>query len=323
MKSLMLVSGILGLSVFAHAQKPHFPDQKWKERETDHFYIRAFGTGYDPASRYAEKVWDECVEVMPGLVADFEKNEFRTPDGNAAADAAPFRFSVYLTEDAADFNRLVDIDAARANWEEGRDVLTKKVGSYADSAHRYTVFCKGNMEQSAGGKRDITPVFIHATGATLMQGRGRIKENKLWLRGGFGYYVEHMLTKRCRVAYVDFESHYKDKDADLTRAETLGPDKDWTGPIRRQCKKGDRSTLEEVTSATVQSLTPKECGYMFALVYFLVWDDDSKKNFQKLMAESRDGAEITQDLLLETYGYDDAEAFEKKWYEWIEGRDFR
>ena len=72
---------LLALTPHAAAQEPHFPDLKWKEKETDHFMIYAKSTGNDPARKYAEDVWEACQEILPGLEADFAQNEFRTPVG--------------------------------------------------------------------------------------------------------------------------------------------------------------------------------------------------------------------------------------------------
>ena len=68
-------------ATLAPAQHQHFEGFKWRERQTDHFTMRSSGTSHDPASRYAEKVWDECLRIMPGLEEDFAQNKFRTPGG--------------------------------------------------------------------------------------------------------------------------------------------------------------------------------------------------------------------------------------------------
>lgn len=314
---------LLGIVPMLSAQDSHFDGVKWREKETDHFLIRAHGTNYDPASKLAEKVWVVCLDVLPGLKDDFEKNEFRTPNGSKGADEAPFRYSVYLVEDGADFRHLVDIDAGRNGWDANQVRLTNKVGNYAEPQCRYGVFCKGDPMQSAGGNRDISPVFVHSTGAALLRGRCLSATIPFWMRAGFGYYVEHMIFELCRVHYLDFESYYRDNDAEFTKGETLGPDEDWPSVLRKLCKDGKRCSLEEVMNAQVITLTPNESGYMFALTYFLVRDEAAQENYRKLVNGLREGESVNAAAILEAYGYADATALETEWYEWMETRKFK
>ena len=81
---------MLAAAPLANAQHAHFPAGKWKEKKSDHFTLRIDSTNADPAARNAEKVWEVCVAVLPGMKQDFEKNEFRTPSGGEASDDAPF-----------------------------------------------------------------------------------------------------------------------------------------------------------------------------------------------------------------------------------------
>ena len=76
-------------------------------------------------------------------------------------------------------------------------------------------------------------------------------------------------------------------------------------------------------NAEVLTLTPNKSGYMFALTYFLVSTDERITKYRKLLAQAREGASITKELILETYGYADDAALEKDWYEFMESRDFR
>ncbi len=305
------------------AQESHFDGWKWKERETDHFLIRAESTGYDPASRHAEKLWEVVVEVLPGLEKDFSENLFRTPDGAKGAESPPYRHTVYLLGKGDDFNRLVGIDAGRNGWDANTVRMTRHTANYADPRYRYGVFCKADPNQSAGGDRDVTAVFAHSTGSTLLSGRSRSKRLPFWMTAGFGYYVEHRLFDRCRVHYLDFEAYYKENDAELKRSETLGPDKDWPGVLRRLCKDDKRVSLEDVCTAQILTLSPNESGYIFALTCFLVRDEEARKKYQTLVAHARDGKTVDRSRLLETYGYDDDAALEAEWYEWVESRQFK
>lgn len=305
------------------AQQEHFDAWKWRERESDHFTLRTKSTGFDPASRYAEKVWEVCIEAMPGLVADFEKNEFRTPDGAKGSEEAPFRYTVYLLGNGDDFNQLVEIDAQRNGWGLNTARVTKETANYADPRYRYGVFCKADPKQSAGGDRDMTAVFVHSTAASLLGGRSQSQRLPFWATAGYGYYVEHRLFSLCRVHYLDFQAYYKDQEAEIKTGETLGTSKSWATVLRKMCKKDQRVSLEDVCTAQILTLSPKESGYMFALSYFLLRDEDAREKYQQLIDKVRGGATLDKVLLLEVYGYADDAALEKDWYEWMESRAFK
>lgn len=88
-------------------------------------------------------------------------------------------------------------------------------------------------------------------------------------------------------------------------------------------RKDERSSLNQVCTAEVLTLSPKVSGYLFALTSFLVRNEKGKKNYQKLVASARDGGEIDEQAILKIYGYDTSADFEKAWYEWIESNEFR
>jgi hypothetical protein len=308
---------------FAHAQHDHFPAGKWKEKKSDHFTLRVDSTNTDPAARNAEKVWEVCVAVLPGMKQDFEKNEFRTPAGGEGSDEAPFRFTIYLLGNGADFDEVVKVDGERNGWTANFVQVVKKTANYADPQHRYVVLCKGATDQSAGGDRDLTPVFVHSTGATLMEGQARGKNLPFWMTAGFGYYVEHQLFKLCRVHYLDFEAYYEDQKAEIKQGETLGPDQSWAKVLNKMCKKGKRVSLEKVCAADILSLTPEESGYIFALTSFLVRDEPARVKYRELVAKSAGGQAIDKATMLSCYGYASDAALEKEWYEWIESRNFK
>ena len=315
--------GLFGGVSVVGAQDSHFDGFKWREKETDHFLIRAHGTSHDPASKLAEKIWTVCVDALPGLTPDFEKNEFETPSGSKGAEEAPFRFCIYLVDSGADFRELVKIDAGRNGWDANSVRLTHQVGNYVDPNARYTVYCKGDPMQSAGGDRDVSAIVAHSTGSSLLRGRARSVKIPFWMQAGFGYYVEHMIFDLCRVHYLDFEAYYEAQKAEIKKGETLGADEDWPSVLRKMCKDENRCSLSDALTAQILTLSPKESGYIFALTYFLVRDDAAKAKYQKLVAMLRDGDTVNEASLLETYGYADAAALEAEWYEWMESRAFK
>lgn len=305
------------------AQHQHFENFEWRERLTDHFALRAKGTNHDPARRYAEKVWDECVHVMPGLEEDFSKNKFRTPGGASGAATAPYRFTVYLIGSGLDYTTVLEQQQRRSGWGANQVQSCRITRNYGDPQNRYRVLCKADPEKSAGGETDLTPVFVHGTAATILEGRGLTGNLPFWMTAGWGYYVEHRIFRLCRVHYIDFKTYYANEKADFKRGATLEPNEDWPGPLKKMCKKDIRETLDTVCKAQILTLTPNQSGYIFALAYFLVGNDENIAKYRKLVERARQGGTITKSVLLDTYGYEDDAALEADWYEFMESRHFK
>lgn len=320
--SLCMISLVV-LAPSLPAQHQHFKNLEWRESLTDHFALRAKGTSTSPARRYAEKVWDECVRVMPGLHTDFSENKFRTPSGATGADYPPYRFTVYLVGSGHDYTAVLEQQQQRSGWDANRIKLCRITRNYGDPDNRYYVLCKADPEQSQGGETDLTPVFVHGTASTILQGRSLSGNLPFWMTAGWGYYVEHRIFRLCRVFYLDFKTYYANEEADFKRGLTLGPENPWPSPLRKMCKDGIREALDTVCKAEILTLTPNQSGYIFALTYFLVSSDENIAKYRKLVERSRQGETITKSVLLDVYGYEDDAALEKDWYEFMESRDFR
>ena len=309
------------------AQTEHFPGMQWKEKELDHFLVRSHGTNSDPARRYAEKTFEVMLEILPGLTADFEKKEFRTPGGGDAAKDDQFRFTVYLMDSGDAFHTCVMADATRQNWPAGNVQITKQVGNYLDTDNRYVVICKGDPMDSGGGREtDKKEILVHRLGTALMKGRTRQAQLPFWMTAGIGYYAEHMVFNRCAIYYLDFEAYYKDNpDAkvDARKGGSLGPEEAWPRILRKLCKKEKRVSLEKTLNAEILTLSPNESGYMFALNYFLVSTEERTKLYQTFITAIREGKEPTKELLLKTYGYTDDAALEEEWYDWMMSSKFK
>lgn len=322
-----LIAGVsLTLAGTVLAQHQHFPNMKWKERQTDHFTIRTHDTGTDPAKRNAEDVWEECQEILTGMEEDFTKNEFRTPRDDKGSDEAPFRFTVYLLGTGHGYQSCVKTDQGRYGFSHNTVRSMMITGNYKDPLNRYVVICKVDPNNSGGGaEQDKTSLFIHSTASKILSGRARSSNLPFWMTAGWGYYIEHKLTRGCRVLYLDFQEYYKNSknDAEIVKGGTLGPEDPWTSPIRRLCKKDVRVSLEKVCNAEIITLSPNESGYIFALTYFLVSTDENRAAYRNLVKKARDGEEVTKELLLMTYGYEDDEGFEKDWYEFVESSKFK
>lgn len=312
---------------FATGQTLHFPDQKWKEKDLDHFTIRTKGTGTDPARKYSEKTYEVMLEILPGLEGDFEKNEFRTPGGQEAGKEDRFRFTIYLVENGHDFHSCVMIDANRHNWRNGNVQITKQVGNYLDSMNRYLVICKSDPEQSGGGReKDRKEILVHNLRTALMKSRTHQANLPFWMTAGMGYYAEHMVFDRCSIYYLDFEAYYRenpDAKVDARKGGTLGPQESWPRILRKLCKDDKRVSLEKTLGAQIITLSPNESGYIFALNYFMVSTDERRKKYQEFITSIRGNAKPTKDLLLKTMGYGDDASFEKDWYEWMMSSKFK
>ena len=220
---------------------------------------------------------------------------------------------------------MLDTDQQRHGFSHNTLRSIRTTRSYRDPQNRYHVLCKVDPDASGGGdEKEMSAIFIHATGSNLLEGRARSNKLPFWMTAGFGYYIEHLLTRSCRVYYVDFEEYYQNnQDAEIVRGGALGPDKPWPGAVKALCKKDVRESLEEVCSADIITLSPNESGYIFALTHFLVSTEDRVANYRRLVAAAREGKEVTKELLLITYGYEDDAALEADWYDYLESSKFK
>ncbi len=321
---LPLLSSALTLS--ALGQTDHFPDIKWKEKETDHFILRSYSTNHDPARKYAKRVWKEMSEILPVIVEDFEKKGFRTPGGDDASKGEQYKYTVYLMADNETFGSVVQTDEQRNGWSKDRTNLVTKVGNYRDPQNRYLVICKTDTQGSGGGnEKDKSALFVHATGAQFLSGQARKSQLPFWMSSGMGYYLEHVIFKSCRVHYLDFEKYYESEDgqAETVTGGTLDAQSPWPSAIRKLSKKDKRVSLEGVMNAKIINLSPIQTGYIFALTHFLASDEERVVKYQAFVAALRDGATPDKELLLETYGYASDADFEKDWYEFIESSKFK
>lgn len=322
MKRIFAVS--IMATLIGHSQTTHFPEFQWKEKETDHIMIRSHGTGTDPARKYAEKTHEIMADILPGLTADFEKNEFRTPGGGEAGANGKFRFTTYLVEAGADFQQLVTTEAGRSGWSAGNIQVVNQVGNFTDSQNRYLVICKGDPTSSGGGgNQDRTPILVHSTGSLLMKGHSRQASLPFWMTAGMGYYAEHIVLDKCSVAYLDFSQYYQKDAIDIRKGGVLTLGTNWARTLADLCKKGERVSLEKTLAAEILTLSPNESGYLFALTYFLVSDQDQAKKYQTFLKAIRDGSSPDKNLLLATYGYATDADLEKVWYDWMMSRDFK
>ncbi|MGC6426880.1 MAG: hypothetical protein ACON5H_07795 [Akkermansiaceae bacterium] len=325
---------ILLVANFASGQTDHFSEIQWKERDSDHYMMRAYRTNHDPARKFGKRVWKEMVEILPSLEKDFEKGEFRTPNGSiASTDEKSFKFTVYLMADGETYHKCLRKDAQRYNWDLDRQNLLKRTGNYRDPRNRYLVICKVDARSSGGGQEnEKIALFVHSTSSTFLSGQARQGSLPLWMGAGMGYYVENEIFKKCQVLYLDFQKYYASEDgkADAIEGGTLGTEDSWARAVRKLCKKGKRISLHSVLNSEVTTLTPNESGYIFGLTSFLVSTDENKGKYRTLVAKIRNlktgkngRIEVSEDLLLETYDYEDVDSFEKDWYAYLESSKFK
>ena len=93
--------------------------------------------------------------------------------------------------------------------------------------------------------------------------------------------------------------------------------------MREVCKKDKRVSNQGVVENKITKLTPDESDYIIALTHFMVRNEERLVKYQACIAAVRDGEEATKELLLESFGYDDDEEFEKEWYDFLESSKFK
>lgn len=306
-------------SVVSFGQINHFPDHKWKEKQTEHFAIRTLSTSPKLAEKYVEKVWKVCERVLPGIKEEYANNTFKTVKGDKASDTAPYRFTVYLVGRKYPFKDMVDKMASQL--DEGKAEGFKKICMetlmITDADNRYVVLCLD------GRTGPTEAVLVHSVASAMLAGHCRISgDSGFFYTAGFGYYMEHMIFKKCRVYYLDFSEYYK--DVKIIRGTTLDSDSPWPKPIQKMVKKDVvKPRIMELFGTTVNQLNPPRSGMIFALAHFFCNDPENVKMHHALVNKLRDGKEFSVELILESYGKGSEKEFNTAVEEYILTRKFR
>ncbi|MFK7911363.1 MAG: hypothetical protein AB8F34_12300 [Akkermansiaceae bacterium] len=317
MKKLLCLVGMIVSALPCLAQVDHFPDQKWKETKTDHFTIRTQGVSPTTAKKYAEKVWEICNRTMPGLADEFANNTFKTPTGESGSDEKPYRFTIYLVKYISPFSEMVNkIAKDKGDRADGFKQVCMQTKMMPDAKRRYVVFC---MEERKG---DIDALLVHSVASTILAGHGRMRSNSFFHTAGYGYYVEHLIFKKCRVHYLDFSRYYE--KAEVVRGAILDGNSPWTRPVQKLVKKGDlKPDLTLIYNTTVAQLNPPRSGMLFAFAHFLCHTDEMVQKHHTYLNKLRAGEKPSTDLILECFGYENKAAFNTALKEYIESRKFR
>lgn len=313
---VMGLVSLLGAGLI-QAQIDHFPDQKWKETKTDHFTIRTQGASASTAKKYAEKVWEIAERTMPGLKEEYANNTFKTPNGASGSDDNPYRFTVYIVKRIYPFTEMVEkVTKNMGDNAAGYKQLCLETKMISDSQHRYVVFC---LEDRQG---DLDALLVHSIASTMLAGHGRMKQSNFFHTAGYGYYAEHIIFKKCRVHYLDFSQYYK--DVEVVRGAVLDGKSPWPKAVQNMVKKGDvKPRLSELFSTDVAQLNPPRSGLLFALAHFMCHEPENTKKHHDYMNKLRAGSTPSVDLIVETFGYENEEAFNAALTEYILSRKFR
>ena len=309
-----------------------FNGLKFKERDLDHFKIRTIDTKNDPADRYAEKIYDQMVEIIPTLTAIFEEQGFRAPGEDPNANDFPdpdkqFRHVIYLVEEESEsgpYSEMVNQYAKLISSDESRDRFVKssmQTGNFSDSKRRFTVIRKQP-------NRPAQQLLAHMVAIQLVGSRAEQQSMPLWLNMGAGYYSEHELFKKCTVHYIDFSNYYDDYEGAggneaMTKSETLSNSEPWTKPLKALCKNNKRVSLERLFAAAVVDLTPNDSAYAMALFSFMNSTPEMTIGFNKFLDQLKQGNPLSPQGLAEIFGHETTGAFEQAWYAYIMSTKFR
>ncbi|MBT8043626.1 MAG: hypothetical protein KJO79_01645 [Verrucomicrobiae bacterium] len=317
MKKLVLFALLMLSPGVTHAQVEHFPNQKWRETKTDHFTIRTQGASAAGAKRLAEKVWEICERTMPGIKEEYANNTFQTPTGASGSDDKPYRFTIYIVKRIYPYQEMVEkVAQDMGDRAAGYKRLCMETKTFSDRQHRYAVFC---LEDRQG---DIEALLAHSVASSMLAGHGRMKGRNFFHTAGYGYYVEHLLFKKCRIHYLDFSRYYE--DVEMVRGEVLDAKSPWTRPLKKMVRKGDvKPRLRDLVGTDVAELNPPRSGLLFALAHYMCHEPENTKKHHAYMNKLRAGASVSMELILESYGFENEKAFNTAFTGYILSRKFR
>ena len=169
---------------------------------------------------------------------------------------------------------------------------------------------------------DLDALLVHTVASTILSGHSRMKKQNFFHTAGYGYYVEHLIFKKCRVHYLDFSQYYK--NVEVVRGAVLDGQSAWTRPVQKMVQKGKVvPRLSELFGTDVAQLNPPRSGLLFALAHFMCHTEENVKKHHKYIKELRSGKSASVKLILECYDYPNEPAFNTAFKEYIESRAFR
>jgi len=316
--------------------------------ETPHY--RVYFKGKTPSTRYRaalEKTWQESAALLPRIAPIFEKGDReaepnRDGNGNIVIKKPritlglrrkenappPFKLDALFVEDRYDFQRAArSLIPAEISFEDRQiaEAALETTSTFAAMDRGKRVYWINDPRMKS---RDYGAFVAHCTATDLMHMNQGLVDTPFWIVAGYGYYMEFKLFKMSVTAYLDYDEYYREYEragkGEFDKRDTLGVGKVWAPILKRIMKKGQKADLDQILWVSTKDLTPERCGYVYALVSFMLSDTRKAAGFAGFLMDIRDeGTEEQEKLLLKACKADSKDKFHSAWHKYILSSRFR
>ena len=302
-----------------------------REKKTDHFHIIQISRTAAPASRYAEKAWDQCNEVMPDLTQSFEQKGFKDPSRSSNGtdfkhEGEKFLFRAYMVDDDYVWENMTVEHGDRLGSDANKESFLKLVAQtriFNDFQNRF-IAMNNNSKYRQGDAAE--GLFVHSLSSTLLRGQAQCSKLPLWMGAGIGWNIEHRIFNKCRVSYLDYEKFYNEQEGKIKRSEIFKVDYSWVAPTKALLKDGAVSTIPQILGASVGHLTPESSGCIFAFTAFLISDEMKIAAYKKFIKSLRSGDAKPSpgaNEVAKAFGYADKDEMEQAFRAFLKSRHFK
>ena len=302
-----------------------------REKITEHFRIMQISRTAAPASRYAEKAWEECNLLMPDLKASFEQKGFKDPSRSSNGtdfknSGERFLFRAYMVDDEYVWENMTRQHGDRLGSDSNKESFLKLVahtGIFNDFDNRFLAMNNGKQFRKGNASEGL---FVHSLSRTLLTGQAQCKRLPLWMGAGMGWNIEHRIFKKCRVSYLDYEKFYHEQEGKIKRSEIFKVDYSWIAPTKALVKDNAVSTIPQILGASVANLTPESSGCIFAFTNFLTSDEKKIAAYKKFVKSMRSGdvrpSPGAQEVA-KAFGYASSDELNTAFHEFLKSRHFK
>ncbi len=313
--------------------------------ETDHYRVYYKNEKPSMHAEALEAAWDDTAELLPRIPAIFETGNLDAePVQKAPKDKWAKKTSRFAKKDdvektvSDDTFKLTVLFLNRADYRQS----AKKLALPSLPVEEHLAFMESLDQSSTYTSADgLTRVYVadavfmkskssyvgvaHTAGTDLMGLVCGMKNRPFWLNSGYGYYMEFKSHKMSVTSYVDYDAYYAENKTTVDVKETLGVGQPWAAILRKMAQKADTVDLFTLLYANTTNLTPAKCGYIYALMSYLVSTENRRTQFLVFLDKFRteDDQENMEKLLVESYGFDTIEAMEKDFYRYVKSSKFK
>ena len=326
--ALLIVQSMSVMAAFKPKKsKLEFEGMKYVRYETEHIVLICQDGREKKYANNLEKVWEETVKLIPQL------KEYGKPAENSELSNKIF---VFFFKDNENYNTFGKWYIDLLSEKMGEQVAARAKLTWDHSNVRMVSLPPAILEElmiqcpigAAAHKLPVSgkyaPSLTHVSAALV----NLVPNDKFpnWILIGYAYYLEIDICRKSTTTYLSVEqmSQSGGDEESIVRSKVFSGGKSWIKVIKKlfKDKKFTPFQIKSLAITTPGNLTPEKAGFLYALTHYLINGKFEKGTYNEFMKKVYEGGD-PQKLLLEVYGFETIEDFEKAWYAYIKSSKFR